>query len=103
MFLYKQKMAKIGLNFNNFSIQSNVEEVKRIPQNNNKERGVIVQSKDAKALYRINELVKYTGIGRTTIYMLNRKYHFIHKVGSISIIRWPEFEEVLQKEFDAEK
>lgn len=38
------------------------------------------------------------GVSRTTIYDLNKQYHFIRKLGSRSLIRWSDFEAALMQE-----
>lgn len=38
------------------------------------------------------------GVSRTTVYELNKKHHFIRKLGSRSLIKWTDFEEALKKE-----
>ena len=40
------------------------------------------------------------GVSRTTVYELNKKYHFIRKLGSRSLIKWTDFEEALKKELE---
>lgn len=41
------------------------------------------------------------GVSRTTVYELNKKHHFIRKLGSRSLIRWADFEAALMKEMEA--
>lgn len=38
------------------------------------------------------------GICRNSVYNLNKKYHFIRKLGSRSLIRWSDFEAALMQE-----
>lgn len=41
---------------------------------------------------------KLAGVSRTTVYELNKKHHFIRKLGSRSLIRWADFEAALMQE-----
>lgn len=41
---------------------------------------------------------KMAGVSRTTVYELNKKHHFIRKLGSRSLIRWSDFENALMQE-----
>ena len=38
------------------------------------------------------------GVSRATIYNMNRRHHFIRKLGSRSLIRWSDFEDALMQE-----
>lgn len=48
--------------------------------------------------YSPADAAKLAGVSRTTVYELNKKYHFIRKLGSRSLIRWSDFEDALMQE-----
>lgn len=48
--------------------------------------------------YSPSSIATKVGIGRATVYNLNKKYHFIRKLGSRSLIRWSDFEAALMQE-----
>ena len=45
------------------------------------------------------DTAKRAGISRSYVYILNKKYGFVHKIGRRSLIKWSDFEEALKKEF----
>lgn len=48
--------------------------------------------------YSPADIAKMAGVSRTTVYELNKKHHFIRKLGSRSLIRWADFEDALMQE-----
>ena len=46
----------------------------------------------------VNGTAKRAGISRSYVYILNKKYGFIKKLGSKSLIYWPDFKAALMNE-----
>lgn len=46
----------------------------------------------------VSGTAKRAGISRSYVYLLNKKYGFIRKLGSRSLIKWADFEDALMKE-----
>ena len=49
-------------------------------------------------IFSVTDTAKKAGVSRTTVYELNKRYHFIRKLGSRSLIRWSDFEDALMQE-----
>lgn len=49
--------------------------------------------------FSVSGIAKKSDLSRSYIYVLNRKYGFIRKLGSRSLIKWSDFEDALSKEF----
>ena len=49
-------------------------------------------------IFSVTDTAKKAGVSRTTVYELNKRYHFIRKLGSRSLIRWADFESALMQE-----
>lgn len=55
--------------------------------------------KDDQVYFSVNGVAKKSDLSRSYIYSLNKKYGFIRKLGSRSLIKWADFEDALSKEF----